>query len=103
MDDVAIDIVELQSPAAGIESWLDPFRAMIGVPQLRGDEQVLAPKRARLECVVNSLANGDFIAIAFRTIQMSKSRFQRRPGRLLGCNEVRNQRAKPDGGDRAGP
>ena len=32
VDDIAIDIVELQSPAARIEGRLDPLRTMIGVP-----------------------------------------------------------------------
>ena len=32
MDDIAVDVVELQSPATGIEGRLDPLRAMIGVP-----------------------------------------------------------------------
>jgi hypothetical protein len=32
MDDIAIDIIDLQSPAAGLEGGLDPLRTMIGVP-----------------------------------------------------------------------
>src|SRR5271163_1890956 len=32
MDEIAIDIVDLQSPAAGVKRGLDPVRTMIGVP-----------------------------------------------------------------------
>src|SRR3954469_1606963 len=32
MDDVAIDLVELQPPATGVEGRPDPFRPMIRVP-----------------------------------------------------------------------
>ena len=90
MDDIAIDIVELQSPAARIEGRLDPLRTMIGVPQLRGNEQVLPLKRSRLERFLNRITNRLFIAVAFRTIEMSKSDFQCRLGRLFGCDRIRN-------------
>ena len=32
MDEIAIDIVELQSPATCVKGGLDPLRTMIGVP-----------------------------------------------------------------------
>ena len=32
MDEVAIDMIDLQSPAARVKGGLDPLRAMIGVP-----------------------------------------------------------------------
>ena len=32
MDEIAIDIVDLQSPAARVKGWLDPLRAMVAVP-----------------------------------------------------------------------
>src|SRR6478736_5471013 len=32
MDEITIDIVDLQSPAAGVKGGLDPLRTMIGVP-----------------------------------------------------------------------
>ena len=32
VDEIAIDSVDLQSPAAGVKGGLDPLRAMIGVP-----------------------------------------------------------------------
>ena len=99
---IAIDIVELQPPAARVEGGLDPFGAMIGVPELRGDEQVLPPKRPRLERFLNRIADRFFVAIAFRTIEMAKSDFQCSLGGLPGCERIRDQRAEPDRGDRTG-
>jgi hypothetical protein len=32
MDEIAIDIVDLQSYVAGVKGGLDPLRTMIGVP-----------------------------------------------------------------------
>ena len=74
---------------------------MIGVPKLRGDEDVLPPSRARPERCLHRITNRFFIAVAFRTIEMSKSHFQRGLGRLFGSERIGYQRAKPDGGDGA--
>jgi hypothetical protein len=32
MDEIAIDIIDLQSPTTRVEGWFDPLRTMIGVP-----------------------------------------------------------------------
>jgi hypothetical protein len=103
MDDIAIDIIDSRSPTARVEGRLDPLWAMIAVPELRGHEEVLPPKRPRLERFLHRIANRIFIAVTFRTIEMSKSRLQCSPGGLFGCDGIRNQRAKPDSGDRARP
>ena len=49
MDDIAIDNVDSQSPTTRIEGRFDPFRAMIAVLKLRGNEHVLAPSSPYLE------------------------------------------------------
>lgn len=64
VDDVAIDGVHLQPPAAAVEGGLDPFGAMIGVPQLGGDEDVPAPGRPRPEGGPERLADRLFVAVA---------------------------------------
>src|SRR3954471_24994340 len=99
MDNIAFDIVDPQSPPTGVEGRFDPLWTMIGVPQLGGDEQVLPLKRPRLEGFLDRIANCFFIAVAFRTIEMSESHLQRRPGSLFGRERIRNQRAKPDSGE----
>src|ERR1700743_3996290 len=90
MDEIAIDIVQLQPPATGVEGRLDPLWTMIAVPQLGGNEQVVPLKRPRLERFLDRIANRFFITVAFRTIEMPKSRFQRRLGGLFGCDGIRN-------------
>ena len=102
MDEIAIDIVELQSSAARVKGGFDLFRTMIGVPQLRGDEDVLPPSRPRLERCLHRITNRFFIAISLRAIEMSKSNFQCGLRSSLGREGIRHQRAKPDRGDRAG-
>ena len=76
MDDIAIDMVELQSTETPFEGRFDPLWTMIGVPQLCGNEQVLSQKRPCREGFLNRLANRRFIAVALRTIEVSKSCFQ---------------------------
>src|SRR4249920_3722446 len=84
MDDIAIDMVKLQSTATRFEGRLDPLWTMIGVPQLCCNEQVLSQKRPRREGFLNRLANRRFITIALRTIEVPKSCFQCGLGRLFG-------------------
>src|ERR1700722_16221998 len=96
VDQIAIDGVDLRPPAAGVESGLPPLRTMIGVPKLSGDEDVLAPNRARLENFLHRLANCFFIALALRAIEMSESHFQGCLRRLFGRDRIRDERAKPD-------
>src|ERR1700722_1545037 len=96
VDQIAIDGVDLQPPAAGVESGLHPLRTMIGVPKLSGDEDVLAPNRTPLENFLHRLANCFFIAVALRAIEMSESHFQGCLRRLFGRDRIRDERAKPD-------
>ena len=59
MDEIAIDLVDLQPPPAGVKCGLDPLGTMVGVPQLRGDEEVLPPNRPRLNaaCIASPTAS----------------------------------------------
>src|SRR6185437_35584 len=76
MDEIAIDMIELESPAARLEGGFDPLRTMIAVPELRGDEHILPLDRPRLEHLLHRIADGLFIAVAFRTIEVTKSHLQ---------------------------
>ena len=102
MDDIAIDGVDLQPPAARVKGRLDPLGAMIGVPELRGDEDVLPPNRSRPEQCLHRIADRFLIAVAFRAIEMPEACFQRGLRRFLGREGIGDQRAEPDGGDGAG-
>src|SRR5271165_4497242 len=100
MDQIAIDIVDLQSAAARIERGPDPLWTMIGVPQLRGDEHVLPLNGPRLERFAHRSTHRFFIAVAFCAIEMPETHSQCGLDGLLGLDKIRNQRAKSDGGDR---
>ena len=100
--EIAIDGVDLESPAARLEGGFDPLGTMIAVPELRGDEHVLALDRPRLEHLLHRVADGLFVAVAFGAIEVTKPRFQCSLGRLFGRDGIGNQRAEPEGGHRAG-
>src|ERR1700677_223927 len=100
MDQIAIDIVHLQSAATGIERGPDPLWTMIGVPQLRGEEHVFPPKCPGLECFAHRFTHRFFIAVTLCAIEMSETHSQCSLDGLLGLDRIRNQRAESDNGDR---
>ena len=101
MDEVAINVFELESLAARLEGRFDPVRTMIVVPQLRGDKYVFPLNCPWLDHLLHGVADRLFIAVAFRTVEVSKSHFQCGLGCLLRGEGVGDQRAKSEGGDRA--
>jgi hypothetical protein len=96
VDQIAIGVVELKSAKARIEGGPDALRAMIRIPQLRGDEHVLALKHSGREHLAQRITYRFFIAVPLCAIEMSKPDFQRSLGRLLRCGEIRDERAEPD-------
>jgi hypothetical protein len=74
---------------------------VIAVPQLGGDEQILSPNRSGVEHLAQRVTHGRFVTVPLCAIQMSKPHSQCGLGGLLGRGEIRNERAKPDGGHRA--
>ena len=59
--------------------------------------------RPGAERCLHRIANRFFIAVAFRTIEMSESGFQRRLGRFFGHERIAYQRAKATAGIAADP
>jgi hypothetical protein len=102
VDEIAIDIINLKSSQACLEGGFDPFRAMIGVPEFRSDENVFPPHYSRLESFPHRIANRLFIAVSLGAVEMAKAHFQGGPGCLFRYEGVGNKRAKPDGGNSAG-
>src|SRR3954468_23146932 len=100
VDEIAIDIVELESAQTGLEGGFDPLWTMIGIPQLRGDKDVLPLQRSRFEGFTQRVANRLFVSIAFCAVEMSETDRQRGFGGSLGVAKVRDERAETDGGDR---
>jgi hypothetical protein len=74
--EVEIDIVESESVKTCQESGRDPFRSVIGVPQLCRDKDVLAFDRSGSQACVQCFANFAFIAIPLRAVEVSESGFQ---------------------------
>jgi hypothetical protein len=72
------------------------------IPELRRDEHVLPLNLPRLEHPLHRVADRLFIAVAFRTIEVTEPHFQRGLGRLPGREWIGNQRAEPEGRDLAG-
>jgi hypothetical protein len=75
---------------------------MIGVPKLRGHEDVLAPDPTCTERSLHRITNCIFIPVSFRTIEMPKPNLQGSRNCLFGRKVIGYQGTKPDGGDRTG-
>ena len=102
VDDVAIDVVDVESAAAGVEGGLDAFGAVIGVPELGGDEDFFALCCSCGVCGLHGVADGFFIAVAFGAIEMAEADVESGLSRLSGREGIGDQGAEADGGDGAG-
>src|SRR5580704_2542680 len=70
------------------------------VPQLRGDKYVLPLNYPCLAHLLHGIPDCFFIAVAFRTIEVTKSHFQCGLGCLFRGEGIGDQRPKSEGGDR---
>jgi hypothetical protein len=68
------------------------------VPQLRGDKYVLPLNCPCLDHLLHGVADHLFIAVAFRTVEVSKSYFQCGLGCLFRGEGIGDQRAKSEAG-----
>src|ERR1700760_4358752 len=75
---------------------------MIGVPQLGGDEDLLARDSSSCNSRLQRLAYLPLVAVSLRAIEVSKSGFQRISGGTYRHGCIWNQGAKPECGDTAG-
>jgi hypothetical protein len=76
---------------------------MIGVPQLRRHEDVLARHAAHAEACPKRLTDLTLVSIAFRAVEVAKAGVQGVSGRAKRHGCIRNQSAEPAGRDLAGP
>ena len=102
VDEIEIDVAELEFLETRLEGGCDAFRTMIVVPELRGDKHVMPPDLPRLEHLLHRFADLSFGPVTLRSVELTKSCFQRGLGRIFGCDGVGNQRAKTKRGDRTG-
>lgn len=87
---------ELEDDIDAAFSVILRFGTMIVVPALGGDKNILPSNRPGGEYLPHRIADGLFIAIALRAVEVSKPQFQGRPGGLLGRQRIRNQCAEAE-------
>jgi hypothetical protein len=101
VNQITVGIVDLKAVETSVEGRSDALRAVIGVSQLGGDEQILSLNRSGVEHLAYRVTHRRLIAVSFCAIEMSKPDSQCSFGGLLGFGKIRNERAKPDSGHRA--
>src|SRR6202012_3136081 len=84
VDEVAVKVVDLQPPEAGVEGGLDPLGAVVGVPEFGGDKEVFARNDAGLERGMNGVADGFFVAVTLGAIEVAEADFDGGAGGLFG-------------------
>jgi hypothetical protein len=102
MNQVEIQIIKPESIQAGIESRFYALRPVIVVPQLCGDEDVLADNPPSGKSRLQDLAHLALIPVSLRAIEMSKSGLQGGFGRGIHYSCVGNQGPKTERGYTAG-
>src|ERR1700761_2358203 len=102
VDEIEIQIGDAESVETRLESGLDALGPMIGVPQLCGDKDVRARDASSGKSGLQGLTYLTVVAVSLRTIEVSKSCFQRISGRTFRHGWIWNQGAKAECGDMAG-
>src|SRR5262249_11150281 len=90
-DEVKIRITDPQSLATRVKRRTDALRPMIGIPELRGDEDIFAGESSGGDLRLQRLAHLAFVSIAFRAIEMAKADLQRVRGGGTSLGRVRDQ------------
>src|SRR5271155_2959887 len=96
VNEIEIQIVEPESVQTRLESRFDALGPMIGVPQLCGNKDVFARDPSRGKSCLQGLAYFTLVPVSFRTIEVSKSSFQRASGSTYRRGCIGNQGAKPE-------
>jgi hypothetical protein len=76
VNEVEIQIFEAESFQTRLESRFDALGPVIGVPQLRGDENVFARDPYRGKSCLQRRANLALVAVSFRAIEVAESGFK---------------------------
>src|ERR1700754_1812971 len=102
MNQIAVQIVQLKSAQSCFERRPYALGAVVVVPQLRGDEQLVATNDAGLERIAHRETHDVFVAVELGAIEMTKAGFERDPDRLPRGDGVWNQGAEANGRDGTG-
>jgi hypothetical protein len=98
VNEVEIQVVEPESVQTRLECRFDTLRPMIGVPQLCGTKDVFTRDPSGGKSCLQGLADLALVPVSFRTIEVSKSSFQRVSGRSYCYGRIGNQGANPSTG-----
>src|SRR5436305_13946761 len=88
MHQIKIDIVKPEPAQAFLQSRLDPFGSMVVVPQLSGDEQVLAPNDFVGQQLFDGHSHLSLIAVSLCSVEMAEADFDRGPDGATGLGVV---------------
>src|SRR6202045_3798174 len=80
VNEIEIQILEPESVQTRLESRFDALGPVIGVPQLCGNKNVFARDPSSGKSCLQRLAHLALVPVSFRTIEVSKSGFQRISG-----------------------
>jgi hypothetical protein len=72
---------------------------MVIVPELCGDEEIVAPDHSFSQHVFQLFAHRLFVSISLRAIELAKADFQSSSSRAPGIAKIGDQGSKPKGGN----
>ena len=98
VNEIEIQIVEPESIQTRLESRLDALRPMVGIPQLCCNKDVFPRNSSSGKSCFQRLAHLTLVTVSFRTIEVSKSSFQRFPGSTYRRGGIGDQGAKTEYG-----
>jgi hypothetical protein len=99
---IEVQIAEPESVQTRLESRFDALGPMIGVPQFCGNKNVFTRNPSSDKSCLQRLAHLTLVPVSFRTIEVSKSSFQRVFGSTYRRGCIGNQGAKSEHGHMAG-
>jgi hypothetical protein len=101
MYEIGVDVVDLETTATCFEGRSDPFRAMVCVPKLRGDEKVFTTQGTRGNGFAERRADRFFVQISLGAVEVAEPCQNCRLHRLFRRSRIGYQCAKPGDRDRA--
>src|ERR1700722_1137555 len=100
VNEVEVQILKPESLQDGFEGWSHTFWTVIVIPDLRGDEEALAPDLSFSQRTLQRFSYRFFVSISFRAIKLTKANFQRRSSSAQSIAGIGDQRSKPQGRNR---
>ncbi len=102
VNEVEVEIGEAEAGEAGFEGGFDAVGAMIGVPELCGDEDFFTRKTGCGEAFAEGLADFALIAVAFGAVEVTEASAEGIAGGGDRFGVVGDEGAEAEGGELAG-